>query len=658
MKKKVWGIWSLIVVPTITVVLLTVGMWLLDARWFFALTAVSVAALIYALARVLVLRRDVRHYLSGTCETLSLEDRNALAASPFSVLLLSELGEIVWYNDRFRQSVLSGKDIYGDNAEDRFEGLSIKKLSRADQLDVYAFGKAFSVYKSTFSVDAQTAYVLYFIDDTELKAIAEEYAASRPVVLSLYIDNSEEIMQTFRDSEKAQLLSQAETLLEDWITEYNGLFRKYSGDRFIAVIEYRYLSEILERKFDILDKIRTIQTTKGESLTLSVGVGTGQSFFRSELRSRQALDMALGRGGNQAAVKTENGYDFYGGLTQSVERQTRVRSRVVASALKDMILSSDVVLLMGHRYSDLDCLGSAAALAVACRSLGKAAYVVYDPATTLAEELVLRFSNRELFITQQDALPLVTSETLLVITDTHTPAMLDIPQLYQQVSTVVVIDHHRKMVGHIDDAVIFYHEPYSSSASEMVAELIQYMPDADIGKTEAEALLGGIMLDTRGFVIKAGVRTFEAAAYLKKIGADTVQVKRLFSENISLYQEKAEIISTAEWYKNTAIAYAPNGGKQVRVAASQAADELLFVKDAYASFAMFEENGGVNISARSCGALNVQLVMESLGGGGHQTMAGAFLKDTDLSVAELQLKRAIDAVLLETEKSHSLKKRF
>lgn len=657
--RKYWGLTPVFVVLSVLSLLLLTVSYFWDWRIFVVEAVAVFAVLAYVGVRFWVLRKDMHRYLARIASRLDQTDRTALESTPLPTCVVAESGELIWYNELFRHQVLEDTELYGENIAEIFESFSIQQMLKRNYMHITRADRSYGVYVSKISVKEKSSYVLYCLDDTEYQRISREYEESRPVVLSLYIDNGDEVMQSLRDSERAQLSSQAESLLEDWIAKVSGIFRKCSSDRFLAIVEYRHLQGMLDSKFDILDMVRTVQTTKGDSITLSIGVGVASTFHEAESGARQALDMALGRGGDQAAIKTVNGYDFYGGLSKSVEKQTRVRSRVVASALRDLILNCENVLLMGHRYSDLDCIGSAVALTAACRSLGKTAYTVFDPATTLAKELVERYKNRsdELFITEADALPLMNSKTLLIITDTHSPSMLDIPELYKRAASVVVIDHHRKMVEHIDNAVIFYHEPYASSASEMVAELIQYMGDTSVSKMEAEALLAGIMLDTRSFVMKAGVRTFEAAAYLRKLGADTVEVKRLFSENISLYQRKAEIVSTARWYQNTAIANATSGGPEMRVAAAQAADELLSVKSVDASFTMFPENGGVNISARSYGEFNVQLVMEALGGGGHQTMAGAFMKNTDLIAAEEALKHTIEAHRTDIARSQTASKR-
>ena len=445
-----------------------------------------------------------------------------------------------------------------------------------------------------------------------------------------------------------------ETLLEDWISITSGILRKFGTDHFMVVVEQRHLQKIIEGRFDILDRVRTIQTGDHMSVTLSIGVGQGDTLRDSEAMAKQAIEMALGRGGDQAAVKTKNGFDFYGGVSKGVEKRTKVRTRVVASALQELITGSDNVLVMGHRFSDLDCLGSAVALAAAARNHGRPAYVVTQRSKTLARELIERYEEAgrgDIFIEPDEAMPLLTRRSLVIITDTHNPKMLEWNPLYENAQTVVVIDHHRKMVDYIDNAVIFYHEPYSSSASEMVAELVQYLGSGALSRLEAEALLAGIMLDTRSFVMKAGVRTFEAAAYLRKLGADTVEVKRMFSGSMEMYRKKTAIIARAELYKNTAIACDQEGGPEVRIAASQAADELLSIKGVDASFTLFDDNGSINISARSLGDFNVQLVMEAIGGGGHLTMAGALLKDTGMDQAKRRLVQAIDAHLEERERS-------
>lgn len=652
--KPFWSLSPAVILLAATLVIVTGATFFLNPTVFYIEAGVVLVVLVVCIWRLSRMRADVGRYLTRISGQLDQTSQDALAQFPLPVAVATEQGEVFWYNEAFRHQVLDGGELYGDSVETIDGGLKPKDLQKKRFFDISYRGRSYTVYTSVVRVREASLYVLYYVDNTHLKDIAEEYALSRPSVMMVYIDNVEEVMQDIRDSERAQITGRVETILEDWIGSTTGVLRKYGTDRFMVLLEQRHLDHIIAGRFDILDRVRAIQTSERISVTLSIGVGQGETLRESESMARQAIEMALGRGGDQAAVKTKNGFDFYGGVSKGIEKRTKVRTRVVASALQELIEGSENVLVMGHRFSDLDCLGSAVAMAAAARSLGRPAYVVTQREKTLAKELLDRYEQAgqgDFFIEPDDGLPLVNRRTLLIITDTHNPDMLEWPPLYQRAETVVVIDHHRKMVNHIDNAVIFYHEPYSSSASEMVAELVQYMGAHSISRLEAEALLAGIMLDTRSFVMKAGVRTFEAAAYLRKQGADTVEVKRMFSESAATYRKKADIVSRAEIYRRTAIAYDEGGGTEVRIAASQAADELLSIKGVDAAFTLFVENGGINVSARSMGDFNVQLVMEAIGGGGHLTMAGAYLKDMGMDEARRMLVRAIDAHIETRERS-------
>ena len=652
--KRFWSLSPIILLLTLALAAAVMVSFFYNRILFYVELVLFAAVLIVIGWRLRRMKKDIGRYLRRIAGSLNQSEQDALSAFPLPVMVSAVNGEIIWYNDLFRHQVLDGNELFGESAGVPTGGATMGELQKKKFIDVSYAGRRYTVYISPVRVREATLYVLYYVDDTQLKEIAEEYALSRPAVMMVYIDNIEELMQNIRDSERAQLSGRVETLLEDWISITSGILRKFGTDHFMVVVEQRHLQKIIEGRFDILDRVRTIQTGDHMSVTLSIGVGQGDTLRDSEAMAKQAIEMALGRGGDQAAVKTKNGFDFYGGVSKGVEKRTKVRTRVVSSALQELITGSDNVLVMGHRFSDLDCLGSAVALAAAARNHGRPAYVVTQRSKTLARELIERYEEAgrgDIFIEPDEAMPLLTRRSLVIITDTHNPKMLEWNPLYENAQTVVVIDHHRKMVDYIDNAVIFYHEPYSSSASEMVAELVQYLGSGALSRLEAEALLAGIMLDTRSFVMKAGVRTFEAAAYLRKLGADTVEVKRMFSGSMEMYRKKTAIIARAELYKNTAIACDQEGGPEVRIAASQAADELLSIKGVDASFTLFDDNGSINISARSLGDFNVQLVMEAIGGGGHLTMAGALLKDTGMDQAKRRLVQAIDAHLEERERS-------
>lgn len=441
-----------------------------------------------------------------------------------------------------------------------------------------------------------------------------------------------------------------------YVSDHGGLMLKSDRDRFTVVVEERHLRSMISSRFELLEQVRDLARERNQVVTLSVGVGRDAGNLNdSEQYARQALDMALGRGGDQAAVHSAGGYEFFGGVSSGVEKQTKVKTRIVAAALMELINSSDSVFLMGHRNADLDCFGAVVGLCRAVQLMGKNAHIVIRKEKQLTGELYTRLVENGyegVFLEPEAALQMTAKKTLLIICDTHTKQVVESPELYAQCKSVVVIDHHRKMVGHIDNAVIFYHEPYASSASEMVTELLQYFGEKiRIGRLEAESLLAGIMLDTKNFIMRTGVRTFEAAAYLRRLGADTVEVKRLFASSMDSYQRKVKLVAGAEIYRGCAIALSPDrDAPDMQVTAAQAADELLTIQGVQASFLIFEMNGLMWFSARSMGQLNVQLIMEKLGGGGHLTMAGAQLRGASPSEAKEKLIAAIDEFFAENER--------
>ncbi len=590
-------------------------------------------------------QRWLRHVLTHLTETLDPQYREHLATYPMPIAAVNEFGDLMYYNDRFRQEVLFGADALGRSLDRVFGDTVFDQLANQSKVEVKSGERHLAMYVRHLPQERDGAFILYFHDDTDLQNIAAEYVASRPVALLVCIDNLDEATQHLREGERTRIAGQAESVLDEWISSVGGILRKFSHERFMIVVENRHLNKMTKEHFPILDTIRTAFSDLKISLTLSIGVGQGKTLQECEQLARQALEMALARGGDQVAIKTENGYDFYGGRSHSVERRTKVRTRVMADALKDLILASDHVFVMGHRLSDLDCLGSAVALAVASRRIGKPAHVVVNRDTTMAFELIRRYEadgDCDLFIDPTEATEIMTPSSLLIITDTHTVTMLDAPAVYEKATRVALIDHHRKMANCITDLALEYHESSTSSACELVTELLPYMGRDLVGRQEAEALLSGIMLDTRNFVLRTGVRTFEAAAYLRRLGADTVSVKRMFADSLHLYQKKSVLVTNATVYHRVAIAVTEEDYSSVRAAAAQAADELLTVNDILASFVICRVGEEINISARSYGGFNVQLVMESLGGGGHLTMAGAQLRNVSADEAKSRLISKID----------------
>jgi c-di-AMP phosphodiesterase-like protein len=470
-------------------------------------------------------------------------------------------------------------------------------------------------------------------------------------VAVIVIDNYDEMIQDLKEAEHVRLTSGIHEEIERYVQENHGFIIRVYRDRYFAFIEERGMRNIIANKFDLLDNVRGRFTGDRISATLSIGIGGlgrgASSLAEAESMARQALDMCLGRGGDQAAIKTQNGYEFYGGVSKGIEKRTKVKTRIIASAISEQIENCSNVIVMGHRFSDLDCLGASIGLYKSARDMKKPCVICIDREKNLVRELLEKMLatnyDEKDFLGPDEALARVNDKTLLIVVDTHVPKVLESEAVYRACKNVIVVDHHRKLVQYIDNAVIFYHEPYASSASEMVAELIQYFPShPQITRADAELMLAGIMLDTKSFTLRTGVRTFEAAAYLRRLGADTVEVRKLFASTMDSYQKKASLVSNAEIYKNCAIAASDISFDDVKLVAPQAADELMNISGVEASFVIFISEGLVCCSARSMGGFNVQRIMEKLGGGGHHTMAAAQFSGESVESVHRMVMEAID----------------
>ena len=613
----------------------------------------------FAIGKLIQVTRKTFQYYARIDDELESKMHMSVHSFPMSAVIIDSAGRIVWTNGKFTEE-------FPDCCEYGMELSDITDIPPADfftddGITVRYKDKVYKVFaRIPDENEAKELTLLFFKNITDITALETEKKLSQPVVILFMVDGYEELISGCLESEKAHVSVQIDKLLEDFAGQTTGVLRKNASDRFIAVIEERHLQEILRNKVEILDKAREIFVNDRLNVTMSIGIGrTGKTLKESEQFARQALEMALGRGGDQAAVKTDNGFEFYGGVSKGVERHTKVKTRIIANSLLELVDNADKIFIMGHKYSDLDSVGSSVGLTCAIRNLGKSAWAVCDYSTSLAKVLIDRFTHVDgeepLFTEPADAMEELTDNSLLIICDTHNPLIIESKELYEKAKKVVVIDHHRKMVNYIDNAVIFHHEPYASSASEMVTELIQYFGEAGkLRAVQAECLLAGIMLDTKNFVMKTGVRTFEAAAVLRKMGADTITVKKMFSSSIDSYKRKTQIVAEAEIYRKCAIAPCDFYADDLRIVAPQAADELLTIKNVDASFVLIKTmSNEISISARSMGNLNVQLIMEALGGGGHQTMAGAQLKDVTVNEALDTLKKSIDDYYLSLIKVNS-----
>ena len=621
---------------------LAVPVALLSPKWLIAPAVLVVAAL----GVLWYQRRRLRTFVAKNLCSTDFENSRiqySLTGLPIPTMLIAD-GRVLWYNTIFREEVLNGTDAVTRPIDRLFPELDLAVCSRPHGQDLTVGNKRFTAYAGA-AKGSRGANIVYLVDDTVYKQTLEEYTASRPACLIIVIDSYDELFDDMKDSEQAKELEAINSLLEAYIAKSTGFLRKISNSRYIAVVEERDIHWMLQERFEILDQVRALHP--GGFTTLSIGVGHGgKTLQECHQMARESIDIALGRGGDQAAVKTVDGFEFYGGISHGVEKRSHVRSRIIANALCDLIKKSDSVIIMGHRMSDLDAIGSAIGVLRICKICGVPAVIAVNSDATLAGPLLKTFIDAgegHNFIPPDQTLDVITPRTLLIVVDTYQKRLLESQIIYEKCKRVVVIDHHRMAVGHIDNPLLLYHEPYASSASELVCELLQFLPKEDnITALEAQALLAGIMLDTRSFALHVGVRTFEAAAWLRSRGAQTADTKLLFNTSKEEYEARAHIVESAYIYKGCAIALSEELDAGMNVVLPMAANDLLTINGVDASFVAVAKNGGVNISARSMGALNVQVILEPLGGGGHLMMAGAQLHDCTLQDAETRIREQID----------------
>lgn len=602
------------------------------------LAGIAAAMLIYA-------HKNCVRFVAQLSEHSEKAQLAALEHLPFGLCVLDDTGVLVQMNPYFQEDIMEGADLFGRNLYE-----IVPFNPSAPEQDICWQQRYYRVRSLPYREDGMPLNVYLWTDVTELEVLRRDCENSQPCVMLLVIDSYEDLIQNAKESERLEASFAIERLLEDFISGTNGIIRRLKNDRFIAVLEEQHVRQLIEGKFKLLDDARAIGIDERNFVTFSIGVGHGaKTLAESERYAVQCLDMALGRGGDQAAVKTENGFRFFGGVSKGVEKKSRAKTRIIAGAIQELIADSHQVFLMGHRFGDLDSVGGCCGLAGAVRLMGVPVYVVVDQKKNLAPQLISLVEDEvggDLFIEPGEAVDSLTDDTLLMIVDTHNKDILESQELYQAAKRVAVIDHHRKNVNFVDNAVVFHHEPYASSACEMITELLQYFRlDEPVDAVYADCLLSGIMLDTKNFVMRTGVRTFEAAAYLRKIGADTVRVKNLFSGSIESYRSRTEIVGAAQINGCCAIAVAPPDITDVRLVAPQAADELLSISNVEAAFVLYEINDTVSISARSFGRINVQVIMEALGGGGHQSMAATQIPDISPEEAKERLLEAIKDTL-------------
>ncbi len=630
--------------------LFTVLTFIFGSVWLAVIELIAdIAVVVYLIVNYDLMSIRKQKLITHISSNLEQYVKNISDSFPLPIIICSPNGKIEWFNDRFEEAMGSHSSGYGE-LNSVFENVGTDTLLDASVNGVVidCDDKSFNVFSHRAQIGESEYIVMYLVDISKYRSIARDYFRCRPALAIMTIDNMSEIQQDHRESDCSAIRNGVEKNIETWLSKYPCLISKVSDKSFYVVAEKQNIDDMISRKFDILDKIRNY-TYDGKyvGVTLSVGVGTGANIAECEKNAKLSLDMALGRGGDQVVIKNKDKYEFFGGVSKSVESGSKVKSRVVASALSELIQGCENVYVMGHRFPDFDAIGSAFGVACIAKKLGKNAFLVTDKEKTMAKPLIERAESEfpgVVVSTETAKLDFARSKkNLLVVVDTHIKSFVESPDLLSMSKMTIVIDHHRKAVNYIDDAVIFFHDPSASSASEMVTELIEYIPAVDeTGSFVADSLLSGIMLDTKNFILRVGVGTFEAAARLKDLGADPIRVKKLFSNDIESYHERNKIVDSARKYKNCAIAVADSDSANIRLIGAQAADELLSISGVDASFVIFTLGDAVCVSARSFGAVNVQVIMEYMNGGGHQTMAAVQIKNSTVAEVTEQVMHSID----------------
>ena len=663
---KAFMSWPLILCALLVV--LNILVYITDVK---AGIVVSVGILIYIGIAVVVLRchkpfvvNDLIAFANqyDTLEKRILEE----LALPYAIMDMN--GRLIWSNKVFAE--LTGKDqFYRKNISSIFPDVTPDKLPSAGKKEIseistqvgdriyrlsmqrVSMGEVIANSELFEKVDKSPDLIaMYMYDDTELTEYIQKNEDNKLVVALAYLDNYEEALESVEDVRRSLLIALIDRKITKYFSNFDGLVKKLEKDKYFLIMRQSSLETLKEQRFHILDEVKTVNIGNEMAITLSIGIGlNAANYLQNYEYSRIAIEMALGRGGDQVVIKNGNNITYYGGKTQQVEKTTRVKARVKAQALKEFMSTKERVVVMGHKITDVDALGAAIGIYRAGRTLGKTVNIVVNDPTTSIRPLMAGYMNNpdyepSMFVNSAQAKELVDNNTVVVVVDTNKPSYTECQDLLYMTKTVVVLDHHRRGSEVIENAVLSYVEPYASSACEMVAEILQYFSDdLRIRNMEADCLYAGIMIDTNNFTTRAGVRTFEAAAFLRRSGADVTRVRKLLRDNLESYKARAEAVRTASIYRNYfAIARCPSEGvDSPTVVGAQAANELLNIAGVKASFVLTQYNDEVYISARAIDEIKVQVMMEKMGGGGHMNIAGAQVKASPDEV-ERMLKEIID----------------
>ncbi|WP_059105075.1 DHH family phosphoesterase [Shouchella shacheensis] len=593
-------------------------------------------------------RNDLDAYISTLSYRVNKAGEKAVTKLPVGILLYDEQERIQWVNPFVAERM--GTGLSGKPLDEISEDLSplVRDTASHETIQV---GEVY--YYCTFERNER---LIYMVDVTEKEWTQQRYDHMLPVVAYMYLDNFDEVTQGMEDQVRSRLMTQVTTLLNGWANDYDIFLRRTSSDRFLAVMNHQSLLLLEENRFELLDEVRDVTGKEKVPITLSIGVGTEETSLKQlGTLAQSSLDLALGRGGDQVAIKKKNGrVRFYGGKTNAVEKRTRVRARVISHALRDFVRESERVIVMGHKRPDMDAIGASIGVLKMADLNDREGFIVLDENDINADVRRLLAEVEEhdhlwsQFVSPENAVDLVDRDTLLVVVDTHKPSLVIEPKLLEMVDRVIVLDHHRRSEDFIEDPVLVYMEPYASSTAELVTELLEYQPrQFKMDRLEATALLAGIIVDTKSFAVRTGARTFDAASFLRANGADTTLVQKLLKEDLATYVKRAKLVESAYTYKDGfAIAVASKEEVYDQIVIAQAADTLLQMSDVKASFVLsMREDNKASISARSLGDVNVQVIMEHLGGGGHLSNAATQMEDVTLKEAEEQLVTAIDEAI-------------
>ena len=617
-------------------------------------TVASIILVVMAIVSIILIRKALNkmdHYVDDLSGHISAGSNTAIKELPIGMIILDDNENIEWMN-KF-MSERAERNVISDPVNEVYPNI-LKQLEKTQEIEIEDNGYHYRVRY------AEAEGVLYFFDITEEVKTNELYEESKPIIATLFLDNYDEITQNMNDTQRSEINSMVTRVISRWASEYNIYFKRYSSDQFVAYLNQRILNEVEDSNFDILSQLREKSVGYRAQLTLSIGVGEGsENLIDLGELSQSGLDLALGRGGDQVAIKHINGnVRFYGGKTDPMEKRTRVRARVISHALKDILMEGDKVIVMGHKRPDLDAIGAAIGVTRFAMMNNLDAYVVLNDSDI--DPTLRRVMNavdekpelKERFITSDEAWDIMTSKTTLVVVDTHKPEMVLDENILNKSNRKVVIDHHRRGESFISSPLLVYMEPYASSTAELVTELLEYQPtEQRLTRLESTVMFAGIIVDTRNFTLRTGSRTFDAASYLRAHGADTILTQHFLKDDIDTYINRTELIRTVELQDHgVAIAHGPDDKIYHPVTVAQAADELLSLDGVEASYVVARrEDNLIGMSARSLGAINVQLTMEALGGGGHLTNAATQLKDLTVEEAIEQLQQAITEQMSRSE---------